>query len=96
MERRAKDQLKETAPANVYRCPACGETVNNSDLAAVRRHHQHVLQPRLAGFVSFLPTVFTNKSFASKLAEDKAAVSRSRSFADPSLGELSQNQDVSI
>jgi hypothetical protein len=29
-----------------YCCPACGETVDNSDLQAVRFHHHHVLHPR--------------------------------------------------
>jgi hypothetical protein len=96
MQRRPERKFEQTARPNVYRCPACGETVNNSDLAAVRRHHQHVLQPRLDAYVSFLPTVFTNKSSASKVANRKSGVSRSRSFADPSLGELSQSQDVNI
>jgi uncharacterized Zn finger protein len=29
-----------------YRCPECGEMVNNRDPEAIRLHHDHVLHPR--------------------------------------------------
>jgi hypothetical protein len=36
---------------NRYRCPACGEWVDNNDHTAVRLHHQHVLRAPQDGFV---------------------------------------------
>lgn len=33
------------APAGFYRCPACGEAVSRTDIAAIRWHHRHVLAP---------------------------------------------------
>jgi hypothetical protein len=48
-----KRQPPEPPPAqNVYRCPACGEMVDNRDRAAVRFHHDHVLHPRFDRFVT--------------------------------------------
>jgi hypothetical protein len=43
---RAVEELK------VYRCPACGELVDNTDWDAIRLHHDHVLHPRQDVFVS--------------------------------------------
>ena len=32
-------------PMESYRCPGCGQMVNNRDLEAIRLHHAHVLHP---------------------------------------------------
>ncbi len=32
---------------NFYRCPACGEMVDNRQLEEIMLHHAHVLHPRL-------------------------------------------------
>jgi hypothetical protein len=37
---------------NSYRCPACGEMVDNTDRESVRVHHDHVLHPRFDRFVT--------------------------------------------
>ena len=40
---------------NRYRCPACGEMVNSSEVEEVRLHHDHVLHPARPAW--FPPTV---------------------------------------
>jgi hypothetical protein len=47
-----KERLEIPAKNDFYRCPACGEMVDNRDRAAVRFHHDHVLHPRLDSFVT--------------------------------------------
>jgi hypothetical protein len=37
---------KRVRDMKTYRCPGCGETVDNLDREAVRLHHDHVLRPR--------------------------------------------------
>jgi hypothetical protein len=46
-----KERLEATAK-DYYRCPTCGEMVDNRDRAAVRFLHEHVLHPRLDSFVT--------------------------------------------
>jgi len=41
-----------SASQSFYRCPACGEMVDNHDRAAVGFHHDHVLHPRFDPFVT--------------------------------------------
>jgi hypothetical protein len=41
-----KERPKSQARKNSYRCPACGEMVDNDNWEAVRFHHDHVLRPR--------------------------------------------------
>jgi hypothetical protein len=47
-----KERLEKPAKEDFYRCPACGEMVDNRDRAAIRFHHDHVLHPRLDRFVT--------------------------------------------
>jgi hypothetical protein len=44
---KARPQGLQPATETSYRCPGCGEIVDNHDLDAVRFHHQHVLNPWL-------------------------------------------------
>jgi hypothetical protein len=56
----AKAKKSRPAPIseNLYRCPGCGEMVNNRDVDAIRLHHQHVLRPR----GSFVVTPFYERA----------------------------------
>ena len=45
-------KAKPAEGPNLYRCPACGEMVDNRQREAVRFHHDHVLHPRLDLFVT--------------------------------------------
>jgi hypothetical protein len=53
---KARPREQQRAPENSYRCPACGEMVENRDLGAVRFHHDHVLHPRMDVYVT-LPAI---------------------------------------
>ena len=37
--------VRPTNKSSSYRCPACGEMVDNDQIADVLEHHQHVLRP---------------------------------------------------
>jgi hypothetical protein len=57
---KARLRPRPDAAKSSYRCPACGETVDNRDLDAVRFHHHHVLHPRLDLYVTlpaFVPRI---------------------------------------
>jgi hypothetical protein len=46
MERQEFDNLPAEEQRNFYRCPACGEMVDNRKLDEIVLHHAHVLHPR--------------------------------------------------
>jgi hypothetical protein len=41
-----KPKTKPVEELKFYRCPACGQMVDNRDRDAIRFHHDHVLHPR--------------------------------------------------
>jgi competence CoiA-like predicted nuclease len=45
MEKEAFQNLSAEEQRNFYRCPACGEMVDNRRLDEIVRHHAHVLHP---------------------------------------------------
>ena len=49
---------------STYRCPACGEVVDNSRMDQVRVHHQHVLD------APFPPPWFSQRANTPRLATD--------------------------
>lgn len=51
-----RDRTK-TASNRFYRCPGCGQEVDNEQADAVREHHAHVLHPRPPNL--FFPVVPT-------------------------------------
>jgi hypothetical protein len=43
------DELSPDEQRNFYRCPACGEMVDNRRLDEIVLHHSHVLHPNRLG-----------------------------------------------
>ncbi|HEX4641136.1 MAG TPA: hypothetical protein VH252_07100 [Chthoniobacterales bacterium] len=56
MKTKKREQTRSPARDKFYRCPACGEMVDNTNRESIRFHHHHVLHPRLDLFVT-LPVV---------------------------------------
>jgi hypothetical protein len=54
-------EQKPPAPQDSYRCPACGQMVENRDMDAVRFHHYHVLHPHFDRYVT-LPVILPQAS----------------------------------
>jgi hypothetical protein len=40
-----KSKVSPVPTSRFYRCPGCGEMVNERELSEVLKHHQHVLDP---------------------------------------------------
>lgn len=56
-----------------YRCPGCGGLVDNSDLTAIRDHHQHVLRPRPSSLFT-LPIVTTPVAVRPEICQPRAGL----------------------
>ena len=55
MEKQRFEDLPAEEQRYFYRCPACGEMVDNRDLDAIVIHHAHVLHPNRFDFAQSRP-----------------------------------------
>jgi len=53
LKAKKRDRTGTPLRKNFYRCPACGEMVNNTDRESVGLHHDHVLHPPFYRFAPF-------------------------------------------
>ena len=89
LKAKKRDRTGTPPPKNFYRCPACGEMVDNTDRESVGLHHDHVLHPPFYRF-AILPMPPATKIRAS----DSAGVNRP--ISDKRVRERSESQRARI